>query len=276
MKLEEINPFLRYAAIQTYVISQAPFACSYDYRIFYILSGDTHIVFEDTTLFLPEGSLVYIRPGVPYYFKKKAKVIVLNFDMTRAHSSETKAIHPDRIPSFDPSKIKENNPPEELSGVIFIENAFELEPPLQECVTNHIFPTPFSDAITSALLKGLLCRVAQNEKTQSNPASLMAHEIMLYIKQNYDKDISNSAISAKFGYHSYYLNKIFKDNTGITIHKALLAERVAVAKNLLRTTDLPIESVALEVGFPERSQFCTVFKKHVGKTPGEYRKSKKL
>ena len=275
MKLEEINPFLRYAAIQTYVISQAPFACSYDYRIFYILSGDTHIVFEDSTLFLPEGSLVYIRPGVPYYFEEKVKVIVLNFDMTRNHSSETKALHPDRLPSFNPSKIKENDPPEELRGVIFIENAFELEAPLQECVTNHIFPSPFSDAVTSALLKRLLCHVAQSEKAQKNPASLLAHGIMLYIKQNYDKDISNTAISIKFGYHSYYLNKIFKDNMGITIHKALLAERVAVAKNLLRTTDIPIESVALEVGFTERSQFCTVFKKHTKKTPGEYRKSKR-
>ncbi len=275
MKLEDINPFLRYAAIQTYVIFQAPFACSYDYRIFYILSGDTHIVFEDSTLFVPEGALVYIRPGVPYYFEEKVKVIVLNFDMTRDHSSETKPLHPDRIPSFDPSKIKENDPPADFRNVILMENAFELEPLLQECVTNYMFPSQLSDAVTSSILKRLLCHIAQSAKTIKDPSSFLVHEIMLYIKKNYDKDLTNSLISAEFGYHSYHLNKIFKDNMGTTIHQALISERVSIAKNLLRTTAISIESIALEVGFSERAQFCTVFKKHTGKTPGEYRRLKK-
>ena len=275
MKLEDINPYLRYAAIQTYVISQAPFACSYDYRIFYILAGDTHIVFEEKTVFLPEGSLVYIRPGVPYYFEEKIKVIVLNFDMTRDHSSETKALHPDRIPSFDPSKIKENDPPAELCKTVTVENAFALEPLLKECVSDHMFSAEFSDAATSAILKKLLCHIARSAKASPDQGSDLAHDIMLYIKKNYDKPLSNSDISAEFGYHSYHLNKIFKENMGTTIHQALIDERINIAKNLLRTTSLSIEDIALEVGLSERTQFCTVFKKHTGMTPGEYRKSKK-
>ena len=71
------------------------------------------------------------------------------------------------------------------------------------------------------------------------------------------------------------MNKIFKDNMGTTIHQALLDERVSIAKNLLRTTSISVESIAHEVGFSERAQFCTVFKKHTGRTPGEYRGAKK-
>ena len=82
-------------------------------------------------------------------------------------------------------------------------------------------------------------------------------------------------ISAEFGYHSYHLNKLFKDNMGTTIHQALINERVSIAKHLLRTTMLSIEDVAREVGFAERAQFCTVFKKHTGKTPGAYRGAKR-
>ena len=203
------------------------------------------------------------------------KVIVLNFDMTRDHSAEIKALHPDRIPFFDPLKIKENDPPAELTDIILLQNAFELEPMLKECVTNFMFPSPLSDAVTSSILKRLLCHVAQSAKTLDDPSSVLAHEIMLYIKKNYDKELTNSVISAEFGYHSYHLNKIFKDNMGTTIHQALLGERVSIAKNLLRTTSLSVESIAHEVGFAERSQFCTVFKKHTGKTPGEYRGAKK-
>jgi AraC-like DNA-binding protein len=275
MRPEEINPFLRYAAIQTYVISQAPFACSYDYRIFYILSGDTHIVFEEATRSLPEGSLIYIRPGVPYYFEEKVKVIVFNFDMTREHADDTKPRHPGRLPTFDPAMIIENDPPAELSETVLVENAFDLEPLLKECVTNFMFPTPLSDAVTSSILKRLLCHIAQSERTVKNPSEALAHEIMLHIKKNYDKELSNSLISAEFGYHSYHLNKLFKDNMGTTIHQALINERVSIAKHLLRTTMLSIEDVAREVGFAERAQFCTVFKKHTGKTPGAYRGAKR-
>ena len=275
MRLEDINPFLRYAAIQTYIISQAPFACAYDYRIFYILSGDTHVVFEDSTAPLPEGSLVYIRPGVPYYFEEKVKVIVLNFDMTRDHAAETRALPPDRLPFFDPTKIKENDPPTELQGIITLPHAFELEPMLKECVTGYMFPDGLSDAVTSSILKRLLCHIAQRSGSDRAQGSSLAREIMLYIKKNYDKDLKNSDISAEFGYHSYHLNKIFKDNMGTTIHQALLDERVSIAKNLLRTTSISVESIAHEVGFSERAQFCTVFKKHTGRTPGEYRGAKK-
>ena len=275
MNLEDINPFLRYAAIQTYVISQAPFACAYDYRIFYILAGETHIVFEDSTLFLPEGSLVYVRPGVPYYFEERVKVVVLNFDMTRDNFADKKPLHPDRLPFFAPEKIKENDPPEELKDVVFVENALDLEPMLKECVTNFIFSTPFADAVTSSILKRLLCHIAQRLRETKDQNSALAREIMLYIKKNYDKELSNSLISSEFGYHSYHLNKIFKEQIGTTIHQALLAERITIAKNLLRTTSLSVEAIALEVGFSERSQFCTVFKKHTKRTPLEYRGSKK-
>ena len=275
MRIENINPFMRYAAIQTYVLSQAPLGCSYDYRIFYILSGDTHVVLENETLSLPEGSLIYFRPGVPYYFEEKVKVIVLNFDMTREHASNKTPRHPDRLPHFDPTAIVENDPPAELSGVILVKDAYELEPMLKECVTNYMFPTQFSDAASSAILKRLLCHVAESAREARPPSSLLAHEIMLYIKRNYDKELTNALISAEFGYHSYHLNKIFKDTMGTTIHQALIAERVSIAKNLLRTTKISIESIALEVGFSERAQFCTVFKKHTGRTPREYREAKK-
>lgn len=274
MQLSDINPFLRYAELQPSVLSQAPHSCSYDYRIFYILSGNTHIVLEKSTLSVKEGSIVYICPGMPYYFEEKVKIIVLNFDMTRNHSSIKHSLHPSHIDSFDPSKITETNPPAELEHILVLENAFSLEPLLQECITNYLFPSVLSDAITSSIIKRLLCHLVTPHSSSETQSSALAHDIMLYIKKNYDKNLSNTEIANKFKYHPYHLNKIFKDSMGITIHQAIIYERINIAKKLLTTTDLSIEAIAFEIGFTERAQFCTTFKKHTRMTPGNYRKSK--
>ena len=57
----------------------------------------------------------------------------------------------------------------------------------------------------------------------------------------------------------------------MTLHQAVLAEKIHVAGQLLQETALPVDAVAAEVGFTDRSQFCTAFKKHTGFTPTEYR-----
>ena len=43
------------------------------------------------------------------------------------------------------------------------------------------------------------------------------------------------------------------------------------ASELLATTDLKVEALALECGFANVSSFCTAFKRHMGSTPHEYR-----
>ena len=275
MKLGDINPFMRYAELQSSVISSAPLSCSYDYRIFYIIEGNATLVLSDKTIPLFPGMLLYFRPETPYYFDGAVKVIVLNFDMTRNQSDKKTPMPPSKsIDTFEKDLVFENDPPSELEGLVIVENAFEIERKMQECLIQYCYPTPFSDAITSAVVKDILCYIAQNATLHKFELPEIVQKIMLYIQQNYDKEISNSQISNEFGYHSYYLNRIFKKSMGTTIHKAVISEKMQVAKRLLAETDLSVASVANEVGFPDRAQFCSVFKKHTGYTPMRYKKSK--
>ena len=273
MKLCDINPFLRYAELQPSVMSSAPLSCSYDYRIFYILEGNATFVLSDRTIPLSPGMLLYFRPETPYYFDGDVKIIVLNFDMTRNQVEKKTPIPPSKnVETFQKELVFENDPPYELASPVVVKKAFDIERKMQECLLHYCYPTPFSDAVTSALIKDILCFVAQNALADESELPEIVRKIMLYIQQNYDKEISNSQISNAFGYHSYYLNRIFKESTGTTIHQAVLLEKIRVAKRLLKETDLPIGAVALEVGFADRAQFCTIFKKHTSRTPTEYRK----
>jgi two-component system response regulator YesN len=72
-----------------------------------------------------------------------------------------------------------------------------------------------------------------------------------------------------------YLSKLFKRETGETFKHYLTRLRVEEAKDLLqRSPGVPVAEVARRAGFGENARyFCTVFRKHVGQPPAEYRRS---
>ena len=176
--------------------------------------------------------------------------------------------------TFNEALLSKDTPPPELSDLIVVKNAFEAEPRLQKCLIHYSYQTPLSDAYTSAIIKELLCYAVQNGNAQKGELPEIVQRIKVYLQQNYDKSVPNSQISNEFGYHSSYLNRVFKKHTGTTIHQALVQEKINVAKTLLRNTSLSVNAVAAEVGFSDRTQFCTAFRKHTKYTPTEYRENK--
>ena len=182
MKLCDINPFMRYAGLQPSVISNTPTYCAYDYRIFYIIEGNAAFVCLDKSYTVSAGSLIYFRPSTPYYFDGKVKVIVLNFDMTRNQSNKKTPVPPSNgIEAFKERLVFENDPPRELHDTIIIEKAFEIEEKLQDCILHYGYPSRFSDAFTSAIVKDILCYIAQRADTQAEETPETVQKIMLYI-----------------------------------------------------------------------------------------------
>lgn len=52
--------------------------------------------------------------------------------------------------------------------------------------------------------------------------------------------------------------------------------KMALAANLLSTTDLSIKDIAFKVGYNYSSNFSKMFKKTYGKTPLKFRKTKQI
>jgi LacI family transcriptional regulator len=72
--------------------------------------------------------------------------------------------------------------------------------------------------------------------------------------------ISRSTLERKFRKHLGHSPKMEIEN-----------HRIGLAQQLLRTTDLPIEKIAYNIGFEERSNFIRCFRRVVGMTPSAYR-----
>jgi len=62
----------------------------------------------------------------------------------------------------------------------------------------------------------------------------------------------------------------FTRAVGLPPMEYLLAWRMAVAKDLLRSEDLPLTRVAERVGYGSASTFSTAFSRYVGQSPGRY------
>lgn len=62
----------------------------------------------------------------------------------------------------------------------------------------------------------------------------------------------------------------FTRTVGLRPMEYLLAWRMALAKDLLRRQDLPMDEVARRVGYGSASTFSTAFSRHVGQPPGKF------
>lgn len=68
------------------------------------------------------------------------------------------------------------------------------------------------------------------------------------------------------------LRKQFKASTGVSLGQYAIRVRVNRAKALLLRSDLPLEKLAVQLGYPDCFSFCKQFRQHTGVSPSMFRK----
>lgn len=97
-----------------------------------------------------------------------------------------------------------------------------------------------------------------------------------FIKINYWKsELSITDIVQHVNIDRTYLFRLFKEDTGVSVHQYLTAYRIRRACELLRSSELTMKTVAFSVGYPDQLYFSKIFKKMIGKTPTQYQKDEK-
>lgn len=98
-------------------------------------------------------------------------------------------------------------------------------------------------------------------------------DILRYISHNYAGNITLEGIAPLFGYNSAYLGKIFRKKVGQPFNSYVDQVRIERSKLLLQDPELKVYDVAGQVGYRSVDYFHVKFRKHVGQSPAEYRKS---
>jgi len=99
-------------------------------------------------------------------------------------------------------------------------------------------------------------------------------EITEYIENNFTDELSIGIICDKFFISKNYLYKCFKEHYNCTVNEYIIDLRIKKAKEIIKRKSMPIYSVCEKVGIKNYTYFCKLFKKRVGLSPTEYRKSK--
>lgn len=94
-----------------------------------------------------------------------------------------------------------------------------------------------------------------------------------YISLNYDKHISLSELANHVYLSESYLSHSFKARFGISPKNFILQTRINRAKELLSSSDMKINDIAISVGFLSQQRFNDAFKRLENLTPLKYRKN---
>ena len=100
------------------------------------------------------------------------------------------------------------------------------------------------------------------------------YSITSYIHAHYGENLSLDSISSQFFISNYYLSHKFKDITGFTLTDYIHMTRIRNVQTMLLNTSTPITDISMQCGFTSFSQFNRVFRKLVGMSPSDYRRSK--
>jgi AraC family transcriptional regulator len=163
---------------------------------------------------------------------------------------------------------------------------FAMKDPLLEQLAVAVHDT-LHDGSRSALVyvdtlaQMVAAHLAKAHSSSARPARMPAsiglsdwrlRRLAELIEANLDGDLSLEMMAASVDLSPLYLIRAFKSAFGEPPHRYVLRRRIERAKDLLRTTDMPVAEVALAVGFSSQSHLSTWFQRIVGTSPAAFRR----
>jgi AraC family transcriptional regulator len=124
---------------------------------------------------------------------------------------------------------------------------------------------------TALILLRHLNRRAESLAARKSPQWGRLQQVIEYIRTNLGTELSIVDLARIAQTSPFHFARQFKASTGLTPHQYVLEGRVERAKQLLADPRFSIADVAQACGFATQAHLTTVFRGHVGATPGTYR-----
>ena len=110
------------------------------------------------------------------------------------------------------------------------------------------------------------------EDSQYTP---VVRQIMAEVQQNYKEDMNLKTLAYKYHMNASYLGQIFQKEVGCSFTQYLSDKKNGIAKDLILNTNMKINDIARQVGYPDTSYFYRKFKQCYGVSPASLREMKK-
>ena len=139
----------------------------------------------------------------------------------------------------------------------------------------------YEDAVLRALKKKLMEAIvsvvlSEYEKLgadEKRGRKDVVSNILVYIHENYKRDITLAEIAKKVYLSQSYVSKCFHKSTNMTLKEYIKRLRMDYAARLLIHTASDVTEICMEVGFSSLPSFSAEFKRIYGASPMAYRRA---
>ena len=242
-------------------------------ELVYIISGQTRVGINNKLFTLNQGDFLIIQSGEAHYFETDENTktfIVFQFGLSMIESlMEIYRYRRISNPYFS-SKDLENHP-RILSTIDSIVKEFDQ----QSLGYQTMIISELSSLMVYLLRHMELTDYNMKETTQNQLTISKIYQVMDYLDNHYQEDLSVESIAEYFNYSRYHFVRFFKKMTGLTIHAYVKNKRIQLAKKMMIETQESITRIGYEVGYKQVKSFSQAFKEITGQSPTSYRAQEK-
>lgn len=127
----------------------------------------------------------------------------------------------------------------------------------------------------ASFLIHLLSLLPQTPAPLPRASNTLSTQVMYWVEEHYAQKFSLGALAHQLNRSRSYLSRRFQQETGEAIHDYLTTFRLRKACELLRHHAYSVAAIAQMTGFSDTTYFISCFRKRLGETPLQYRKSRK-
>lgn len=118
---------------------------------------------------------------------------------------------------------------------------------------------------------GLILSISKNKLFEIGDVAQKIEQAKIIMNENVCKDVDAEELSMKLNISYSWFRKAFKEYTGYAPAKYFQELKLRKGKQLLVETSHSVKEISYLLGYSSAEHFFTVFKKHTGLTPLEYR-----
>lgn len=234
-----------------------------DYQLLYVASGKAGFVIKGNSVTVPAGNMVLYAPWerqqYAYYLKDKPEVYWIHFTGTDAGNLledagfclESKRI----LRTGCASRYQE----------LFLSLIRELQ-----------LPRPYSSQLSSLYFQELLYTMRRQMAADGQNASPIQKEMertVHFFHENFSSEIDICSYAAGLHMSTCWFIRSFKQYVGVPPLQYVTSIRINKAKELLESTNWPVNEIGAVAGYENPLYFSRIFKKQTGLSPAAYRKA---
>lgn len=220
------------------------------YEILFFIKGDVNYFIEGADYWLTNGGLLMIPPSVLHGIKDYGNQNYERYVLHLYHSN------------FDKKTLELLKAAFSGERYYTVTDGYGIEQAISDIF--EAAKTGIEGAETIALsalfIKIITMKMrAASSKPVINVSKTVA-EVIEYIGEHFQENISLDFISSEFFISKHHLNKMFKKGTGVTVHEYIILKRLNYAKSLIQK-GVPKTQAAELAGFSDYSNFYKADKK---------------